>query len=886
VTLEPGTSIGPFRITARLGAGGMGEVYRATDSRLDRDVAIKVLSPELTGDREHAERFRREAQLLAQLHHPNIASVFGIEELGETGALVMELVEGPTLADRLQTGPLSVEECLAVALQIARALEEAHEKGIVHRDLKPQNVKAAPGATVKVLDFGLAKALEPMSTSSASPTALAHSPTIAFGATVQGVILGTAAYMAPEQAKGMPVDRRADIWAFGVVLWEMLSGRRLFHGDSVAEILVEVLKGPVDLDALPADTPPAVRRLVARCLERDPKRRLRDIGEARVLLEGPLDGVPVAAAAPPSEVKRLRWAAAVAGLLALAGMVVAGWSLARAPGPGPAAAHGQVIRFHILPPEGVQFGSADGPLVLSPDGSSIAFRVEGPDTRHLAVRRLDTFATVALPGTEGGYEPFWSPDGRFVGFFGEQLSMVDAGGLQPPQLIAPITDGRGASWASDGILYAPAPGGGIFLVQPGGKPRQITTVDRARGETGHLRPQHLPGADRFLFLVRSEDREVAGLYVGSLDGKLKRRLLASEGSARFASPDLLLLRQEGRLVARRLDLSTLEVAPAAWVLAENVDYVAQFDLLPVSVSNTGRLAYHPLSTAGIGQLTRIDQAGTALESLGEPGDRNLDLAPDGKRLATERRDAAGRTSIWIRDLERGGASRLATDGSATGPVWSPDGRFVAYAQTENTVPLVSVRPAAGGPPRVVLEAPYLIEPIDWSPDGRTLLVELGNPGERSNLVLVPADGSGTPIPFANGPANELSGRFSPDGEHIAYVSDETGRVQIYVAPVARTGARWLASPSGGDAPRWSRNGEDLFYVEPGERDGAATLMSVAVSRRGDELDFGLATKRGPISSIDYEVMPGGGILVSAQMQEGGPTPPVLIDGWQALLAPR
>jgi Tol biopolymer transport system component len=888
-----GSRLGPYEITAKLGEGGMGVVFKARDFQLGREVALKVLPEGFIQEPERLARFEREARLLAQLNHPNIAQIYGFEVQGDCRALVMELVEGPTLAERLEQGPLPFHESLSVSLQIAHALEEAHEKGIVHRDLKPQNIKASIEGKVKVLDFGLAKAMDPtgaggVGSGAGSPSQLAQSPTLTLGATQMGVILGTAAYMSPEQAKGLAVDKRADVWAFGVVLYEMLTGARLFGGETVPETLAGVIRAEIDLAALPAETPAALRRLLERCLERDPRRRLRDIGEARLLLEQPFEELtaPATTANAPRWRERAAWAAAVAGL------AVAGWALARsgaAPAIGAAAAS-PVTRFHLLPPEGIAFNSTDGPVMLSPDGSSIVFRIEPEDGKsQLAVRRLDSFEILRLPGTDGSYEPSWSPDGRYILFFGRQVMKIDAGGLQPPQALAPVSDGRGAAWSRDGtILFAAAPGSGLSRVSAeGGEVLPVTTVDRERGESAHLRPLFLPDGERFLYVVKSERAEVAGLYAGSLDGKLKKRVLPLAIGARFAEPDVLLLVQDGRLVARRLNLETLEISGEARTIAEGVDYVTQFDLPPVTVSISGRLVFHRPSKVELRQVRRIGFGGEVLESLGEPGDVNLDLSPDGRRLATQRLGADRKLSIWIRDLERGVVSRLTGEEFAMGPVWSPDGRSIAYVMPEATVPRLMVRPAAGGAARLVYEEVLLIEPIDWSPDGRSILIEVGSPGERSNLLLVPADGSGSVTPFAKSAASEHSGRFSPDGDFLAYVSDEAGQEQIYVEPLPQTGTRWLASPRAGNAPRWNGNGLELLYVEAGERAGASTLMAVAVTRRGAELEFGAARALGPVPSIDYEPLPGRReILVGAPVEEGEDPPPVVIDNWPALLPPR
>jgi Tol biopolymer transport system component len=883
-----GTRLGPYEVTAKLGQGGMGEVYQAKDFHLGRSVALKVLPEGFTKDPERLARFEREAKLLAQLNHPNIAQIYGFETSGETRALVMELVEGPTLAERLEPGPLPFNESLSVSLQIAQALEEAHEKGIVHRDLKPQNIKASIEGRVKVLDFGLAKAMDPTGTASGagSASALAQSPTLTLGATQMGVILGTAAYMSPEQAKGLVVDKRADIWAFGVMLFEMLSGRRLFEGETIPETLAGVIRAEIDLSKLPPETPPTIRRLLERCLERDPKRRLRDIGEARVLLERPLG--PEASAAPPSTTLRSRWLALAAVSLVAAGLGAAGAWLGR-PDRGLVASR-PAARFHLLPPEGYEFNGNDGPAMLSPDGTRIAFRIDsGRGDGQLAVRSLDSFGIRILPGTKGGYEPGWSPDGGSIVFFDEWLSRIDAAGLQPAQRVAPVRDGRGASWGDDGtILFAPDPTGVVERVNAtGGEVTKVTQLDTSRGEYAHGRPQWLPDRRHFVYLIYSDQESHTGVYLGSLDGKVKRRLLPINTSVRFVPPDLLLTVQEERLVARRIDLATLEVEGEAWTVAEGVDYVQQFALAPVSASREGRLLYHQPSEASVRQLVRLDREGKILEEIGEPGDTNLDLSPDGTRLASQRIDDQNSGSIWIRDLARGVASRLSPEPRAVGPVWSPDGRSVAYSTFGVSGPRLLIRPAAGGDAREIWADPFLGEPIDWSPDGRTLLVESGAPNQRTNLTLVAADGASPPVPFLATEANEHSGRFSPDGRWVAYASSESGREQIFVEPFPRTGARYLVSPRGGSAPRWAAAGAEILYVEMGERELQGTLTSVAVERRGDEIAFGVARALKSVPGLDYEVASGGRELyTTTAVREAKRLPPVLIENWTSLLAPR
>ena len=719
-----------------------------------------------------------------------------------------------------------------------------------------------------------------------------NSPTLtAVHGTQLGVILGTAAYMAPEQARGAAVDKRADIWAFGVVLHEMLTGKSLFAGPTVSDTLAGVLKSEIDWRALPVDTPPAIRRLLRRCLERNPKNRLHDIADARIVLEEQIAGkgdeaipeVGVPAVAGGGRTRFVERLAFGLGALALAGLA---WALA-ARGrsderPRPAA------RFQILPPAEAEFNSTDGPLELSPDGQSLLFRLEKPDGEHgLAIRRLDSFDVRVLPGTTRAYDAFWSADGRSIGFFRSHLESIDAAGLQAPLQLSAVRDGRGGSWNRTGtILFAPDPTGAIYrIAASGGTPVAVTEVDAKLGEIAHMRPSFLPDGEHFLYLIKAERSESSGIFVGALDGKLKKRLLPSDSAPRFAAPSFLLLFQNDRLVARRLDLARLEVTGDAAELASGVEYTTRFESLPASASLDGRLVYHQPSTGQMRQTVRTDRLGKRLATIGEPGDSNLDLSPDGRRLAVVRFDVERRRQfVWIHDLERDVRFPLSPDSPAGGPVWSPDNRTVAYAAETSTAPRIATRPADGGAERVVWRDPFIIEPVDWSPDGRWILAEVGSAAGRTDLMLVPADGSGGVVPFANQRFNEDSGRFSPDGRFIAYVSDESGRAEIYVEPMARTGAKWLVSGRGGNAPRWSTGGRELLYVEPGAREADSTLTSVRVEPQGDGLAFSQSTAVAPVPSLDIELAAGGReLLVTVPVAQGVTRPPVLIENWTALL---
>jgi len=581
-----GTRLGPYEVTAKLGEGGMGEVFRATDTKLQREVAIKVLPEAFVEDAERLARFQREAQLLAQLHHPRIASIFGLEEAGGVRALVMELVDGPTLADRLAAGALELDECLRVAKQIAEALEAAHEKGIVHRDLKPQNVKLTGDGEVKVLDFGLAKAMDPVNATSGSPTAspsLLHSPTLTAAGTQLGVILGTAAYMAPEQARGLAVDKRADIWAFGVILWEMLTGRRLFEGELVTDVLAAVLRQEVDLDALPVGTPARLKRLVRRCLERRPKERLHDVADARLVLDELLAGerdevAPVAAEIP----RRSAFASALPWLVAVAALAVAGIVSLRAPAAVEVEGAG-AVELALAPPAGgeLRIESNRGWGAVSPDGRQVVFSASTPQGSGLFVRPLDRAEARLLPGTADGFYPFWSPDSRWVAFFeaGSLRKVEVAGGL--PERICDASWGRGGSWSENGwILFSPTGGGSLSRVRAeGGEPIPVTALDAGAGEDAHYWPIWLPDGERFLYFIRSVRRENQGIYLGHVPASglatERQRLVASASSGLYArgrrgEPDRILWVQGETLLARVFDAGSETLTGATDRIAGDV----------------------------------------------------------------------------------------------------------------------------------------------------------------------------------------------------------------------------------------------------------------------------------------------------------------------------
>ena len=824
-----GTRLGPYEITAKLGEGGMGEVYRAHDTKLKRDVAIKVLPAAFTEDRERLARFEREAQLLAQLHHPNIASIFGLEDSDGSRALVMELVEGPTLAERLEQGGLPFNECLSISLQIAQALEEAHEKGIVHRDLKPQNVKASVEGKVKVLDFGLAKALDPIGSSGLSPADLAHSPTMTLGATREGMILGTAAYMSPEQAKGLPVDKRADIWAFGVVLYEMLVGRSLFAGETVTDTLAGVLKGEIDFAELPSSTPPVLQTLLRRCLERDPRRRLRDIGEARLALDEldavagsvvPASGLHAATAghAAPLLRRGLPWAIAL-----LAGLAAVGLALRKQP--STAAGHGR-LQLSIVPPELTVLTEF---FSISPDGKTLAFGGISGGKSLLRLRELGAERVRALEGTDSAETVFWSPDGHSLGFVarGKLRRMELATGAT--EVLADADLGRGGSWGATGdILFTQKAVGVISRVPAvGGTTVPVTALEP--GDLLHRWPQVLPGGDRFLYFVKTDQTESTGTYLSSLSKPGRKLLLRSNGVGVFVAPDKLLFVRGATLLAQGVDLARGELRGEPVEVAQPVlrgDLGSYRDLF--SVSDTGIVAFQAGSAER--QLRWVDRDGKTISVVGATAEiLSAGLSPDGLTAGyTFRSRDTGLRSIATVELVRSATAPFAEGAGA--PIWSPDGRKIFYRTEAGTFDIRwrAGRSGSGADPIEVTDS--FATPHSVSSDGRWLLFTRVARGFDIGVKELTSEAK--PQILLSTEFSERMPTFSPDGRWFAYSSDETGQAEIFVRRFPLTEEKWRISTAGGEQPIWSANGREIFFLAMDR-----TLMAVPV-RAVVDLDAG------------------------------------------------
>jgi eukaryotic-like serine/threonine-protein kinase len=836
LALAPGTRLGVCDITAQIGAGGMGEVYQATDTNLKRQVAIKVLPTAVAGDTDRLARFQREAEVLAALNHPNIAAIYGLEKTPDCTALVMELVEGEDLSQRISRGAIPIDEALPIAKQIAEALEAAHEHGIIHRDLKPANIKVRLDGTVKVLDFGLAKAMEPAAGSSPS---ISMSPTLTSPAmTRAGMILGTAAYMSPEQAKGRVADKRSDVWSFGCVLYEMLTGRRAFDPSArsgsdggIAETLAFVMMKDPDWSAFPAAVPAYVLTIVKRCLEKDRNARIPGISVVRFMLaDGPApaigDSTIVAAHVRPAAWWRaLPWA--ISGVLAVGGLIPATLYFRRA------APERSLTRLELTTPPASDAVS----MALSPDGRQIAFVAAGEGGPKLWVRRFDQGAATALPSTDGATYPFWAPNGRAIGFFADgKVKRIDLSG-GAPQTLADASAGRGGAWSADGvILFSPTANSGLVRIpDTGGVPVPVTQPKT--GENSHRWPQFLPDGYHFLFRMAVGRPETRGTYVGSLEGGSPTRVLKDETAAVFAPPDLLLVVRQGELMALRFDPTRAAVTGQPVPVAQNVGAATTIERGAFTVSATGVLAHRP-GDSQRRQLAWVDRAGHPVGTVGGPDDgspSNPTLAPDGQRVAVSR-DIQGNGNVWLLDA-RGVPSRFTFDsGLDTTPVWSPDGRRLAFRSNRNGVFDLFEKAASGAADEQrLLVTSENKAPQSWSPDGRTLLYTTVNQKTGVDLWALPLDGDKKPFPVLQSAFDEMDAEFSPDGHWIAYESNQSGQAEIFVRAFPESRGQWQVSTAGGTQPRWRTDGKELFYMS---RDGHLTATPIATAADGQAITPG------------------------------------------------
>ena len=891
MSLSPGTKLGSYEIVSPLGAGGMGEVYRARDTRLGREVALKVLPTAFASDPERMVRFQREAQVLASLNHPRIGAIYGFEDSNGIRALVMELIEGSTLADRIARGTIPVDEALPLAREIAEALEVAHDRGIVHRDLKPANIKITSDGDVKVLDFGLAKAVE----GDVSSTDIQNSPTISRMATQAGIILGTAAYMSPEQAKGKTVDRRTDIWAFGCVLYEMLTGKQPFGGETVTDTLAAVIRGEPDWTLLPANTPQAVRNLLQRCLKKDPKQRLQSIGEARITLDEVFCGSSQAMAPiqesqslPPAKKSSLRFLPWVIAAVLGGGLLVALFALRQASRPSAQ----KFTELSLWIPPDQQLDTISGPaVVISPDGSRLAYviRDRGSNSGKLYVREMDNRAAMLLGGAGGADVPFFSPDGQWIGFFGDgKLKKISVRGGAAIAL-CDATGYRGGTWSEDGTIVFPAQFTSPLYRIPaaGGTPEEATRLDTARSEITHRWPQFLPGGKALLFTSSADNNffEHAKVEVASLDKGVGKVLVENAYYGRYLAGGYLAYVSQGTVFAAPFDAQALKITGTAITVLQGVDADLSNGAVQLSVSQNGTAVY--LSGGKVNQnlnIALLDRKGNASTLMNDQPDASSpQISPDGKRLAFQKIDG-----IWVHDLVRGTTSPV-TPGSAGAsyPLWSPDGEWITYAHPRSTNngsgQGIFRKRSDGTGEEMALTPDHILNayPGSWSADGKVLVFfQLSEKdGSCCEVWSLSIDENGKPQEprrflqqGSNGKARDP--QFSPDGRWLSYMSWESGLAQVYVVPFSGAVGKWQISTNGGMEARWSKTGHELFYITG----NGSTLMSVPYSvdknsfqpGNPQELFTDRFEPRAPFRS--YDVMPDGQHFVMFQFAGGRATP--------------
>ena len=894
--LSAGSRLGSYEVLSALGAGGMGEVYRARDTKLGRDVAIKVLPSSFAADPERVARFQREAHLLAALNHPHIAAIYGLEEHAGSQVLVLELVDGDTLAHRM--GGLSLRDSLAIARQVADALQAAHDRGIVHRDLKPANIAMTADGQVKVLDFGLAK-LEPAARDSGEAgMELTNSPTLTVGATQAGVILGTAAYMSPEQARGQVVDKRADIWAFGAVLYEMLARRPLFPGETITDVLGGIVKSEPDWSALPGETPASIRNLLRRCLQKDRDRRLRDIGDARIEIEDAL-GAPEPEAPAPRFVaarprlgtrERLAWIS-LSAVLAFIIVAVATMAYLRTPASGDGRA-----QFEIAAPERSTFAGS-GVLAtipspaLSADGRHLAFVAVGSNgATSLWVRAFESGNSTMLPGTEGAVLPFWSPDGRSIGFFAQgKLKKIEVAGGTPQTLCDAVGLPGGGTWSSTGtILFGPTWTSPLYRVPASGAlPTVATTLDASQQESGHIWPTFLPDGRHFLYLVRSAKAERAGIFVGSLDSQDSKRLLNADSPVAFGSNRYLLFMSGTDLMAQPFDAGRLELTGAPTRVAERVQYQRAIGSYGAfSAATTDTLVYRSGSFGAATELVWVDRTGKQTGQVSVSAGYSVpSLSSDDRRIAVIISGESG-NDIWVLDVARNTRQRLTFDRTAVIPVWSPDGSRVLYRSEKAGAGDLYQKLSTGiGTEDALLTTNAMKNPTDWSADGRFILYETQNPKTNNDIWILPTTGDRKPFPLLDSEFNEYQGRTSPDGRWVAYVSDESGSPEVYVQSFPKPGGKWQISTAGGADPRWRRDGRELYFISADRKLMAAEVKADATFQAGvpqalfDVRVSGLVDVRG-----HYAVSADGRrFLVNRLGESGGSSPMTVVLNWTAAL---
>ena len=866
MSLPPATRLGGYEIVSVLGTGGMGAVYRARDTKLGRDVAIKVLLPEVANDPERLARFDREARTLAALNDSHIAHIYGLETAQVAGVgpfLVMELVEGDTLADRIARSAIPADEALPMARQIAEALEVAHEQGIVHRDLKPANIKVRPDGVVKVLDFGLAKAIEVAGTLASS---VSMSPTITSPAmTHAGIILGTAAYMSPEQARGRPIDRRADIWAFGCVVFEMLTGKRAFDAEDVSLTLAEVMKSEPDWNALPS-LPTPVRMILKRCLKKDPRQRLRDIGEARLALEGAIELETVAEPIAEARPRRVvwQWVLPFAAVSAAAAAATTFWLLRDRSVPLP-----EVVRFQIHAPERSKI--PPGTPAISPDGRTIAYVVIDADgVSRIHVRDLAATASRALPGTEDAVHPFWSADGRSLAFVASRtLKRIAVAGGPPRELAQNVTGPGHGTWNQFGdVLFMST--GASRVPAEGGMPTPVVTLNAAVDERAAGFPMFLPDGKHF-FIRIDHGQDQSAIHLASLDSAERKPVLEGVFSAPLFAPtpdgrSYLVYARDDSLVAHEIDQRTAQLRDSPHVIVDNIGKVANPAYMPTAgVSPAGTIAYQAGREFTAVVLFWVDRKGERLDAFEVPGAAPM-LSPDGRWIVESRLGGRGDVEIWVTDLVRNVSSRVTAGNGVIGrAVWSPDGRRLAFARGGK----IFVKNADGTSDEQVL-ADVAGVPTSWSRDGRSLAYQTQE--RRIFLLLLGGKGAPTAVGSRNGTSRD--GQLSPDGCCLAYVSSESGRDEVWVESLPPATGRVQVSAAGGNTPRWTRGGRELIFLAADRWVMAADINPGTTSSAG--IPKRLFQRGATFGNVDYDVSADGERLLINRPRDDAPDTPITV----------
>lgn len=890
MTLSHGTRLGAYNIVALIGAGGMGEVYRARDARLGRDVAIKVLPSGVAEDPERLRRFEQEARAAAALNHPNILAVYDIGQHDSAPYIVSELLEGETLRERLNGGAPPVRKTVEYAIQIAHGLAAAHEKGIVHRDLKPENIFVTGDGRVKILDFGLAKLTQPEPSAAALSTLPTTPPD-----TLPGVVLGTVGYMSPEQVRGLAADHRSDIFAFGAILYEMLSLRRAFAAATPADTMTAILKeDPPDLPAAERHIPPPLTRIVDRCLEKNSTARFQTASDLAFALESVSSQSDSAAETITPGRKALLQNARVAWGVATSSLLVAALAIATTLYLRPAAPAPVVTRLDVVtPPTSDAFSFA-----LSPDGRQLAFVANGEKGSQLWLRPLDQVRAQLLAGTEGASYPFWAPDGRALGFFADgKLKRIDVTG-GALQVLADAPYPRGGTWNADGVIvFSPMAADPLMRVAATGGP-VVPATHLAAEQGSHRWPQFLPDGRRFLFLMATGQPQTHGVYVGSLDGGEPTRVMPAETAAVYAAPGYLLHVSQGAqgvLTAYPFDAARATVVDEPMPVAQVVGTDDGARHGAFSVSAQGILAHRPGSPARR-QLVWVDGAGKMLGAIGPPDESapgNPELAPDGQRVGIGR-IVQGNTDVWLIDVGRGVPSRFTFDVAIdNAPVWSPDASRVVFRSSRKGVHDLFEKPARGtSDEQPLLVTSQVKSPLDWSRDGRFLLYGTQDPKTGTDLWVLPLTGERKPFAVLQSSFDEIEGQFSPDGRWLAYASNESGRYEIYIRTFPEAGGQWQISVAGGVQPRWRRDGRELFYVAPDTR-----LMAVPIRLAPDKqtLEAGAPVALFPtrlatggniatalsLARAQYAVAPDGRFLMNIAADDVVTSPITVVLNWTA-----